>query len=158
MLTFLGKYSDYAPLAIRLLLGTTLVFSHGIPKLLEGSERWEGSGRAMANLGITFAPVFWGFMVGFTEALAGLLFWVGLAVRPASALMLFVMFVAALNNVVNAGGLGGLAGGRAHPIDFAGGALALMILGAGALSLDRKLGFDKPAAAQAPPSRSRVAV
>jgi putative oxidoreductase len=156
MLTFLGKYSDYAPLAIRLLLGTTLVFSHGLPKLME-PERWESSGRAMANLGITFAPVFWGFMVGFTEALAGLLFWIGLAVRPSAALMLFVMFVAALQNVIN-GGLAGLAGGRAHPIDFAAGALALMILGAGALSLDRKLGFDKPAAAELPPSRSRVAV
>jgi putative oxidoreductase len=156
MLTFLGKYSDYAPLAIRLLLGTTLVFSHGLPKLME-PERWESSGRAMANLGITFAPVFWGFMVGFTEALAGVLFWIGLAVRPSAALMLFVMFVAALQNVVN-GGLAGLAGGRAHPIDFAAGALALMILGAGALSLDRKLGFDKPASAELPPSRSRVAV
>ena len=151
MLTFLGKYSDYAPLAIRLLLGTTLVFSHGLPKLME-PDRWESSGRAMANLGITFAPVFWGFMVGATEALAGLLFWLGLAVRPASALMLFVMFVAALQNVVNAGGLAGLAGGRAHPIDFAAGALALLLLGAGALSLDRKLGLEKPASAQ-PPSR-----
>ena len=156
MLKSLGKYSDYAPLAIRLLLGTTLVFSHGLPKLME-PDRWESSGRAMANLGITFAPVFWGFMVGATEALAGVLFWIGLAVRPASALMLFVMFVAALQNVVNAGGLAGLAGGRAHPIDFAGGALALMILGAGALSLDRKLGLEKPASAEAP-SRSRVAV
>ena len=156
MLKSLGKYSDYAPLAIRLLLGTTLVFSHGLPKLME-PDRWESSGRAMANLGITFAPVFWGFMVGFTEALAGLLFWIGLAVRPSAALMLFVMFVAALQNVVNAGSLAGLAGGRAHPIDFAGGALALMILGAGALSLDRKLGLEKPASAEAP-SRPRVAV
>jgi putative oxidoreductase len=127
------------------MLGTTLVFSHGIPKLMESPERWEGSGRAMANLGITFAPMFWGFMVGATEALAGVLFWLGLAVRPASLLMLFVMFVAALQNVVNAGGLSGLAGGRAHPIDFAAGAVALLILGAGAHSLDRKLGLDKPA-------------
>jgi putative oxidoreductase len=145
MLKSLGQYSDYAPLALRLMLGTTLLFSHGIPKLMEGPERWEGSGRAMANLGITFAPMFWGFMVGATEALAGLLFWLGLAVRPASLLMLFVMFVAALQNVVNAGGLGGLAGGRAHPIDFAAGAVALLILGAGAYSLDRMLGLEKPA-------------
>jgi putative oxidoreductase len=151
----LGKYSDYAPLAIRLLLGTTLVFSHGLPKLME-PDRWENSGRAMAYLGITFAPVFWGFMVGFTEALAGLLFWIGLAVRPASALMIFVMFVATLRSVVNAGGLSGLAGGSAHPVDFAGGCLALMILGAGALSLDRKLGLEKPAVEA--PSRSRIAV
>jgi putative oxidoreductase len=157
MMKSLAKYSDYAPLAIRLLLGTTLVFSHGIPKLMEGPERWEGSGRAMANLGITFAPMFWGFMVGATEALAGVLFWLGLAVRPASVLMLFVMFVAALQNVVNAGGLAGLAGGRAHPIDFAGGCLALLLLGAGAYSLDRKLGLERPASAE-PTSRSRVSV
>jgi putative oxidoreductase len=152
MLTSLGRYGDYAPLAIRLLLGATLLFSHGIPKLME-PDRWESSGRAMAHLGITFAPVFWGFMVGATEALAGLLFWLGLAVRPASALMIFVMFVAALQNVITAGGLGGLAGGRAHPVDFAAGAIALMILGAGAYSLDRKLGLAEPVSAQ-PPSRS----
>jgi putative oxidoreductase len=156
MMKSLAKYSDYGPLAIRLLLGTTLVFSHGIPKLMEGPERWEGSGRAMANLGITFAPMFWGFMVGATELLAGVLFWLGLAVRPASVMMLFVMFVAAVQNVVNAGGLGGLAGGRAHPIDFAGGCLALLLLGAGAYSLDRKLGFERPAAAD--PSSRRVSV
>jgi hypothetical protein len=35
--------------------------------------------------------------------------------------------------------------------------VALLILGAGAYSLDRKLGFEKPAAADTP-SRSRVAV
>jgi putative oxidoreductase len=148
MLKSLGKYGDYAPLALRLMLGTTLLFSHGIPKLMEGPERWEGSGRAMANLGITFAPMFWGFMVGATEALAGLLFWLGLAVRPTSVMMLFVMFVAALQNVVNAGGLGGLAGGRAHPIDFAAGCVALLILGAGAMSLDRKLGFERTASSK----------
>jgi putative oxidoreductase len=149
MLTFLAKYSDYAPTVIRVLLGSTLLFSHGIPKLLEGSERWEGSGRAMANIGITFAPMFWGFMAGFTEAVAGLLYWLGFAVRPASVVMLFVMFIAALQNIVNAGSLGG---GRAHPVDFAAGAAALLILGAGAMSLDRKLGFEKPAQAQ---SKSR---
>ena len=153
MLKSLGKYSDYAPLVIRVMLGSTLLFAHGIPKLMEGPERWEGSGRAMANIGVTFAPMFWGFMAGFTEALAGLLFWLGLAVRPASVVMVFVMFIAALQNVVNAGSLGG---GRAHPVDFAAGALALLILGAGAYSLDRKLGLEKPV--PAPRSSRSVAV
>lgn len=157
MLKSLGKYSDYAPLAIRLLLGSTLLFAHGIPKVLEGPERWEGTGRAMASVGITFAPMFWGFMAVSTEVLAGVLFLIGLAVRPASVVMLFVMFVAAAQNIMNAGTLGG---GRAHPVDFAAGALALLILGAGAMSLDRKLGLEKPASAppQHQPQRSRVAV
>lgn len=150
MLKNLGKYSDRVPLVLRLLLGTTLLLSHGIPKLME-PERWESTGKAMASLGIGFAPVFWGFMAGFTEALGGVLFLIGLAVRPTAVVMLFVMFVAAAQNVMNAGSL---AGGRAHPVDFAAGALALLILGAGAYySLDRKLGLDRSSAEQAP-SRS----
>jgi hypothetical protein len=43
-----------------------------------------------------------------------------------------------------------------HPWDFAAGLVALLILGAGAYSLDRKLGFEKPASEI--PSRSRIAV
>ena len=97
----------------------------------------------MANLGITFAPVFFGFMAGATELTAGILFLIGLAVRPASVMVLFIMFVAALNNVVSAGGLSGLQGGRSHPMDFAAGTLALLILGAGRMSIDRKIGWDK---------------
>ena len=56
-------------------------------------------------------------------------------------MVLFIMFVAALNNVVAAGGLSGLQGGRSHPIDFAAGTLALLILGAGKMSVDRKIGW-----------------
>lgn len=141
MLTFLGKYRDYAPLVLRILLGLTLVFSHGLPKIM-APDRWEREGQAMANLGITFAPVFWGFMAGATELVAGTLFLIGLAVRPASVMVLFIMFVAALNNVVTAGGLSGLQGGRSHPIDFAAGTIALLLLGAGMRSVDRKIGWD----------------
>jgi len=154
MLTSLGKYSDFAPTVLRLMLGLTLVFAHGLPKIT-APERWEREGQAMANLGITFAPVFWGFMAGASETLAGLLFLVGLAVRPSAVLMLFVMFVAALQSVVVRGTL---AGGQAHPIDFAAGALALVILGAGAYSLDRKLGLDRPRVQQQAPPRRSVAV
>jgi putative oxidoreductase len=151
MLKSLGKYRDYAPLFVRLMLGTTLLFAHGIPKLMS-PERWEREGALMAMFGITFAPTFWGFMAGFSEAVAGLLFWLGLAVRPASIMMMWVMFVAMLRNVL----AGRVGGGDVHPWDFTAGLVALLILGAGAYSLDRKLGFD-----QAPPeeaSRSRVSV
>lgn len=138
MLKFFGKYREYVPLALRVMLGSTLFLSHGLPKITS-PDRWEREGEAMANLGITFAPVFWGFMVGATETLAGILFLIGLAVRPSALVMLFVMFVASLNSIVN---VGNLTGGRAHPADFAAGALALLILGAGAYSLDRKFGLE----------------
>lgn len=150
MLTSLGKYRDYAPTVLRLLLGLTLVFAHGLPKVM-APDRWENTGQAMASIGITFMPVFWGFMAGATELLAGVLFLVGLAVRPSAAVMVFVMFVAAAQSVMTQGTLGG---GRAHPVDFAAGALALMILGAGAYSLDRKLGLDRLRAEEKAPSRS----
>lgn len=139
MLTSLGKYRDYAPLVIRIMLGLTLVFSHGLPKVM-APDRWEATGRAMGAIGITFAPTFWGFMAGATELTAGVLFLIGLAVRPAAATMVFVMFVAAAQNIANRGSLGG---GQAHPVDFAAGALALLLLGAGIYSLDRKLGLDR---------------
>lgn len=139
MLTSLGQYRHLAPLVLRVMLGLTLVFSHGLPKVM-APDRWEATGRAMGALGITFAPVFWGFMAGATELTAGVLFLIGLAVRPAAATMVFVMFVAAAQSLVTRGTLGG---GQAHPVDFAAGAIALLILGAGVYSLDRKLGFDR---------------
>ncbi|MSO31001.1 MAG: DoxX family protein [Acidobacteria bacterium] len=139
MLKSLGNYSDSAPLVLRIGLGLTQLFSHGLPKLLEGPERWEGLGRAMGNLGITFAPMFWGFMAGFTELVGGILLIIGLFVRPTSVVLTFVLFVAAVQNVVTAGNLGG---GRAHPVDAAMGLIALALLGAGKWSLDRKLGLE----------------
>ena len=35
-----------------------------------GPERYEELGGAMANIGITFAPMFWGFMAAITELVA----------------------------------------------------------------------------------------
>ncbi len=138
MLKFFGKYREYVPLALRVILGSTLFFAHGLPKITS-PDRWEREGEAMATLGITFAPGFWGFMAGATETLAGILFLIGLAVRPSALLMVWVMFMVSVNNLANAGNL---LGPRAHGVDFAAGALALLILGAGAYSLDRKWGLE----------------
>lgn len=146
MLTSLAKYRDSALPIMRVLLGLTLIFSHGLPKVLE-PERWESTGRAMEAIGIGFAPTFWGFMAGATELVGGVLFVIGFAVRPAAAVMIFVMFVAAAQGLATAGNLGGP---RAHPVDAAAGYIVLLILGAGAYSLDRRLGLDRPKAEQAP--------
>lgn len=152
MLKTLATYAALVPLVLRVGLGTTHVFSHGLPKLVE-PDRWESTGRAMANLGIGFAPAFWGFMAGATEAVGGLLLILGLFVRPTSVVLLFVLFVATVQNLVNAGNL---TGGRAHPIDAGIGLLALLILGAGKYSLDRKFGFDSAAQKSAQRAESRA--
>jgi putative oxidoreductase len=148
MLSFLGNYKDLAPIFLRLMLGMTMLFSHGLPKLL-APDRWENTGNAMASIGITFAPAFWGFMAGATETVGGVLILLGLATRPTSAVLVFVLFVAIAQNLVTAGTLGG---GRAHPVDAAAGFLALMVIGAGKWSLDHKLGLDKATAAANSPS------
>lgn len=152
MLKSLGRYAYAAPLILRFGLGFNQVFAHGLPKLME-PDRWENTGRAMASLGITFAPTFWGFMAGFSETVCGVLLLLGLFTRPASLVLLWVMFVAAAQNVATAGSLGG---GRAHPVDAGIGILALLILGAGSMSLDRRFGFDR--APEAPASRDRAGV
>ena len=148
MLSFLGNFKDLAPIFLRLMLGMTMLFSHGLPKLL-APDRWEGTGNAMASIGITFAPAFWGFMAGATETLGGVLLIVGLATRPTSAVLVFVLLVAVAQNLVVAGSLGG---GRAHPVDAAAGLLALMVIGAGKWSLDHKFGLDKTAVTASPQS------
>ena len=152
MLKSLGNYIESVPLVLRIGLGATQLFAHGLPKLME-PERWEATGRAMGNVGINFAPVFWGFMAGFSEAVCGLFLLVGLFVRPSCVVLLWVMFVAAAQNVIVAGSLGG---GRAHPIDAGVGLLALLILGAGKYSLDRKFGWDAPASLRKPASHAPV--
>ncbi len=78
---------------------------HGWPKLAGGPERWEAVGNAMANLGVTFAPAFWGFMAGATEFFGGLLLIAGIAVRPAGALLLVVMLVAATKHISQGDGI-----------------------------------------------------
>ncbi len=142
MFKSLGKYASSASLILRLGLGTTMIFAHGLPKVLEGPEGWAQTGRAMASLGINFAPTFWGAFACFGELIGGIMLLAGLFVRPVAMFLISVLFVAAAQNVVNAGSL---RGGRAHPIDAGTGLLALVVLGAGKASLDAKLGLDSAA-------------
>jgi len=145
MFKSLGKYGDYVPVLLRLGLGLTFVFAHGLPKVLEGPEGWAGTGKAMASLGVNFAPTFWGAFACFGELIGGICLLAGLFVRPVAMFLLSILFVAGAQNVVNAGSL---RGGRAHPVDAATGMVGLVILGAGKFSLDEKLsGAEKHGAA-----------
>lgn len=95
-----GRFADAGLLVMRVGLGI-MFLGHGVPKLL-APEKWEAYGGAMANFGITFWPSFWGFMAGFGEALGGTLLLLGLLFRPACALLLFIMIVAATRHIVGA--------------------------------------------------------
>lgn len=82
-------------LLLRLVVGG-LMIAYGIPKFLGGADKLRQVGGAMSQLGITFAPEFWGFMAAFTEVVGGLLIIVGFLFRPAAAFLLFTMLVAFL--------------------------------------------------------------
>lgn len=80
-------------LVLRVGIGITIFF-HGLPKIMGGTEAWTAIGGSMSNLGINFAPTFWGFMAAFAETIGGILFALGLFFRPAAFLLIGTMIVA----------------------------------------------------------------
>lgn len=141
MKNFLEKNKDIGILALRLAIGSAYTFIYGLMKVEAGPELWPQIGGAMANLGITFAPSFWGFMAIMSEFVGGILILLGLFTRPAAVIMTFTMFVAMLThfsmhdqwyNVMN-------------PINMMGVFICLLFVGPGKYSLDA-LFFKKKSA------------
>ncbi|MFH1062201.1 MAG: DoxX family protein [Candidatus Omnitrophota bacterium] len=100
----LNKYTDEGLLFIRVGLGIMFII-HGFPKMVAGPDQWAVLGKAMANLGIGFAPVFWGFMAAFAELVGGAVFLGGLFFRTACLLLAFDMFVASVFHFKHGDGL-----------------------------------------------------
>ena len=132
---FLNKYKDAGILFLRIGIGFAFIFTHGYGKISGGPELWEKIGGSMANVGITFAPVFWGFMAAASEFIGGILILLGLLTRPAAAFMAFTMLMAF---VQHASKLDPWA--RAiHPVELFSVFMCLLFIGAGKFSLDALL-------------------
>src|SRR5687768_1181925 len=97
---YLNRYRETGILLLRIGIGVMFIL-HGYPKLLGGPEKWESLGNNMGNLGINFAPAFWGFLAAFAEAIGGLLVVLGLFFRPACFLLFITMVVAATKHIVD---------------------------------------------------------
>lgn len=89
-----NTFRDLGILLLRIGVGLIFIFVHGIGKISGGPAMWEQLGGAMSNFGITFAPVFWGFMSAFTEFFVPMFLIIGLFYRPAALLLAFNMIVA----------------------------------------------------------------
>lgn len=126
---------DYGLLVMRLGVGLMFFFVHGLPKIQAGPELWAKIGGAMANLGISFAPAFWGLMAASAECFGGLFLAMGLLARPAAAAMAFTMLVAATMHLTAGDGLKG----AAHAVELFFVLSGLVLAGAGRFSLDRKI-------------------
>lgn len=128
------RWKDHGLLFARVGLGVMFV-GHGWGKLTGGPERWAKVGSAMSNFGIEFGHTFWGFMAAFAEVGGGLLLAVGLLTRPALALLIVTMIVAAVRH---------LAAGDpftkwSHATEAAIMFIGLFLIGPGRFSLDRRI-------------------
>jgi putative oxidoreductase len=131
VLGFLERYKDEGLLIIRIGLGIMFIL-HGLPKMTGGPERWIQVGGAMANLGINFAPAFWGFMAAFAELVGGACLLLGLFQQIACLLIAFTMLVAAIFHLKRGDGLMG----ASHAIEVGIVFLGLIFIGSGKYSFD----------------------
>ncbi|MCJ8164461.1 DoxX family protein [Pontibacter sp. E15-1] len=128
------SYRAFGLLLLRIGIGTMFIL-HGWPKLAGGIELWENLGKSMEVVGIDFAPAFWGFMAGFSEAAGGLLLALGLFWRPVCLLLFITMVVATLRHVTG----GDPFNAYSHALEAAILFFAFLFIGPGGYSLDRKL-------------------
>ena len=137
---FLNKYSDAGTLFLRIGIGFAFIFVHGWGKIFGGPELWTKLGGSMANLGITFAPTFWGFMAAAAEFGGGILILFGLFTRPAAAFMAFTMLVAFIQHTSKLDPWNRVI----YPMEMFAVFMALLFIGAGKYSIDALISKKKP--------------
>jgi len=119
-------YVDAGLLVLRLGIGAMFIM-HGFPKISGGVEKWTQLGSSMSNMGIDFAPAFWGFMAAIAEFGGGILLVVGLGFRVACFLLLSTMVVAVCYHL----GKGDGVMGASHAIESAILFFSLFLIGPG---------------------------
>jgi putative oxidoreductase len=128
----LSKYSHIGLLILRGGVGA-MFLTHGVPKLAKGPQGWETLGRTMGNLGIEFAPTFWGLMAGLTETIGGLSLLLGFWMRALCVPLAFTMAVATVHHLSRGDGLGK----ASHAIEACFLFVALLFVGPGRYSIDK---------------------
>ncbi len=129
-----SKCRNYGLLVLRIGIAWLMITNHGWDKITGGSERWAGIGEfGMKHLGITFLPVFWGFMAAFSESIGALLIGLGFFTRIAAGLLMITMLVGANMHITTGKGSPEMA------LAYACICAVFVIGGAGDFSLDKKL-------------------
>lgn len=129
LLEKLDPAKDFGTLILRLGVGLLFMY-HGFGKLFGGPEVWEKVGGAMGNLGIGFAPTFWGLMAALSEFGGGFLLVIGLFSRLSAASLVFTMIVALTTK--------DSFGDATYPTMMLMANLALVFIGAGKYALEQK--------------------
>jgi putative oxidoreductase len=99
----------------------------------------------MGHFGIGAYPVFWGFMAAVAEGVGSALLVLGIATRPAAALVAFTMLVAATHHLnLPAGEPGSGLKGAFHALELLAAAACLLLTGPGRFSLSALARRSKP--------------
>ncbi len=130
------KFRDYGLLLLRVGIGLMFVTIHGFPKIIGGVQTWTVLGKTFNNIiGISFIPVFLGFMAAISEFGGGICLIAGVLFRPACALMLFTMFVAVTAQI--RGGYGFSGASQALEVGIV--LLSLIFIGSGRFTVPNLL-------------------
>lgn len=137
LINLLSSRAGIGALVLRVPVGTILT-AHGAQKLFGwfGGYGLEGTGQWMASIG--FEPGFlMALLAGMAEFAGGIALVLGLLTRPAAAVAAFTMMVAMTVHIGN--GLFLSNNGYEYALSLLAATLALVFLGAGALSIDAQL-------------------
>lgn len=121
---------DLGILIMRVGLGLSFMI-HGWPKIAGGQEKWEELGGAMANIGIPFFPIFWGFMAAISEFFGGLFLVVGVLHIPSLIALFLTMIIAMVYHIQADHTYSRIS----HPLELAVVFSALLFTGTGRFSL-----------------------
>lgn len=125
---------DVLALIFRLYVGYYFI-PYGWTKIMGGQEKWLWLGLQMGNLGIHFAPVFWGLAAATSEFFGGIALLFGFCTRLASPFLTFTMLVATIMHIKNNDPWTIYI----LPLSWMIGFIAITIYGAGTYSLDHWL-------------------
>ncbi|GAA4358618.1 DoxX family protein [Hymenobacter saemangeumensis] len=128
------RFHDFGLLIMRVGLGIMFMV-HGYPKITGGPEMWAGLGGVMGQVGLGFAPAFWGLLAALAEFGGGLLLALGLGFRLACFGLLVTMIMATVMHLSAGDGFGDYS----HALESSFVFLGLLLAGPGRYSLDERL-------------------
>ena len=148
-MTALRKRYDTAGLLVLRVIVGVIMAAHGLQKVQRGPAEFGRT--ALDSLGVP-APGFMGYVVTFAELGGGILLILGLLTRLAAVVLTVDLVVAILLVKVRVGLIAEEGAGAGAELDLAliAGVVALLLMGAGALSVDRLIGLERASGGGSP--------
>ena len=132
-LNYLSRFDFIGVLLLRLGTGSLIAY-YGFPRFIGGPDVWKDTGEAMSLVGVESLHLFFGLASLMAQSFGGLLIIVGLFTRGIAAVLTIVMGFAVANALVAGDSVPHILVMTQLGLAF----LALILIGPGRLSLDRR--------------------